>query len=228
MTLPNEFTVYGSEEMLKPLILQLLAQYYGQGAGGEGGGGSYQRLPSSVVGQCLVRLRFYGKTQTGIQHIVVKAFRWVKANPQTVTQAQITTLAETIKTKFDTLTFTTGHQAFTYNRPDQGFNRVWGYFNSQTDAMRLFEQMLDLQGFAPDWSRLTQSSVVNPGDRFQSPADKTLQAGVSIRMQEERPIATMKFNGAFLKLPHIPYEGKLVDFRGNIIDVAKFLAPYQD
>jgi hypothetical protein len=228
MTLPNEFTVYGSEEMLKPLILQLLAQHYDQGGEATGGGGTYQRLPSSVVGQCFIKLRFYGRSQTGAQHFVYKSFRWVKANPQTVTQEAITTLANAIKTKFDNLKFTTGHKAFTYNRPDQGFNRVWGFFKDQTEAMRVFEQMLDLQGFSPDWSRLTESSVVQAGDRFQSPAEKIQQAGVLIRTQEERPVATVGFNGAFIKFPHIPDEGFLVDFRGNIMNVAKFLASYKD
>lgn len=228
MSLPDEFTVYGSEEMIKPLILQLLAQYYGQGTQTGGGGGSYQRLPASVVGQCFIKLRFYGTSQTGKQHFVYKSFRWVKANPQTVTQEAITALATNIKNKFDNLKFTTGHKAFTYNRPDQGFNRVWGFFKDQIEAMRLFEQLLDLQGFSPDWSRLTESSVIQPGNRFQSPADKTLQAGISIRMQEERPIATVGFNGAFIKFPHIPDEGALVDYRGNVMNVAKFLAGYQD
>lgn len=227
MTLPNEFTVYGSEEMLKQLILQLLAQHYDQG-GEVGGGGTYQRLPSSVVGQCFIKLRFYGKSQTGARHFAYKSFRWVKANPQTMSQEMITTLANAIKTKFNNFKFTTGHKAFTYNRPDQGFNRVWGYFRDQTEAMRLFEQLLDLQAFSPDWKRLTESSVVQPGDRFQSPAEKVQQAGVLVRAEEERPIATVEFNGAFIKFPHVRDEGTLVDSRGNIMNVAKFLAGYQD
>lgn len=227
--LPNEFTVYGSEEMLKPLILQLLAQYYTGGTETAGGGGSsYQRLPSSVVGQCFVTLRFTGKTQVGKDHRVLKSFRWVKADPRTVTPQTVLNLANSIKTKFDSLTFVTGHEAFTYNRPDQGFNRVWGYFRDQTEAMRLFEQMLDLQSFSPDWSRLTKSGVVQPGNRFQVPAEKIQQAGVLIRPYEERPIATMRFNGAFLKFPHVPDAGVLVDARGGVMDVAKFLAQYQD
>lgn len=229
MTLPNEFMVYGSEEMLKPLILQLLAQYYDQGGEGTGaGGGTYQRLPSSVVGQCLITLKFRGKTQAVKNHRIEKTFRWVKADPRTVSRQAVLDLANNIKSKFNNFTFTTGHKAFTYNRPDQGFNRVWGYFNSQADAMKLFEQLLDLQAFSPDWSRLTESGVVQPGDRFQSPAEKILQAGVLIRAYEERPVVPVSFAGATIKFPHVPEAGVLIDSYGNVMDLTKFLARYQD
>lgn len=228
MSLPNEFTVYGSEEMLKPLILQLLAQHYDQGGEGVGGGGTYQRLPSSVVGQCLVTLLFRGKSQSIKNHRVEKTFRWVKVDPRTVSHQNVLDLANNIKTKFDNFSFVTGEKAFTYNRPDQGFNRIWGYFNSQTDAMKLFEQLLDLQSFSPDWSRLTNSNVVEPGSRFQSPPGKIQQAGVLIRPYEERPVVSVKFTRAFLKFPHVPEAGVLVDSSGGVMDVARFLAQYQD
>lgn len=228
MSLPNEFTVYGSEEMLKPLILQLLAQHYDQGGEGVGGGGGHQRLPTKVNGECFVSLRFAGKTQQNKDHWVEKSFRWVKYNPRTVPPETIIALGYAIRNKFDNFSFTTGRKTYTYNRFDQGFNRVWGYFKDDNEAKRVFEQMLDLQAFSPDWTRLTESRVVDEGDRFQSPAEKIPQAGVSIRPDEERPIAIVKFTSATFKFPHIRDVGLLVDQHGNVMDVRKFLAQYQD
>lgn len=229
MPLPNEFIVYGSEETIKPLIMQLLAQYYDDAvSSGDSGGGSYQRLPSYVKGQIIITLRFYGKSQTNKQHFVYKSFRWVKVDPKTVTPEVIIQMATAIKTKFNNFKFTAGIKAYTYNHPDQGFNRVWGYFRDSTEAMRLFESLLDLQSFAPDWQRLTGSEVVQPGSRFQSPPEKVLQAGINVRTEAERPIATVEFNGAFIKFPHIRDKGLLVDSNGLIMNPAKFLAKYTD
>ena len=224
----ESYLLFGTPAMLIQQVMYWMNYHRNKGANVSVGGGNSQRLPVSVTGQCFVKLRFYGRSQQGKQHFVYKSFRWVKANPQTINQQSLTLLGNTIKSKFDNLKFTTGHEAFTYNRPDQGFNRVWGFFKDRNEAMRLFERLIDLQGFKPDWKRLTKSSVVQPGNRFRSPAPKIQQAGISIRAQEERPIATIAFNGAFIKFPHIKEEGTLVDSRGRIIDIAKFLASYQD
>lgn len=228
-TIENEsYLLFGTPAMLIQQVMYWMNYHRNKGANVSVGGGNSQRLPVSVTGQCFVKLRFYGRSQGGKRHFVYKSFRWVKVNPQTVKQQDVTNLANNIKNKFDNFKFTTGHKSFTYNRPDQGFNRVWGHFKDRGEAMRLFEQALDLQRFRPDWSHLTESEVIQPGTRFRSPAEKILQAGVLIRAQEERPIATVSFNGAFIKFPHIKDEGVLVDSQGRVMDIAKFLAPYQD
>lgn len=229
MPLPNEFIVYGSEETIKPLILQLLAQHYDEaGSNGDTGGGSYQRLPSYVKGQIFITLRFYGTTQAGKQHFVYKSFRWVKVDPRTVSPESVMQMGMVIKTKFNNFKFVTGIEAFTYNNPDQGFNRVWGYFRDSIEAKRLFESMLDLQSFPPDWKRFTKSSVVEPGDRFQNPPEKVQQAGINVRTEDERPTATVAFNGAFIKFPHVKDKGVLVSSNGLIMDPQKFLSKYTD
>lgn len=194
-----------------------------------GVGGTSQRLPTSVKGYCLVTLLFVGRTATKKIHRVEKGFRWVRVDPRTVLPEEITKFANLIKTKFDSrFTFSTGQTTFTYNNPDQGFNRVWGYFSQAIDAKKVFEQLLDLQSFAPDWSRLTESKVVSPGNRFQSPAKRIKQGNATVRAAEERPSAIMRFDSAYLKFPHIKDIGVLVDSQGGIMDAVKFLAQYQD
>lgn len=169
-------------------------------------------IPNYANNKCLVTLKFKGIiTGKTIEHYVESSFRWVKVDAKTVTLDQIKTLATTIKSKFDNLTFTTGRSAYCYNSIDQGFNRSWGYFNSLSDAQRLFEQMLDLQGFSPEWERLSCSTLPVPGSRFNDPPEKVQQAGILIRSERERPIAVMKFYNAVIKFPHYPKQITLVD-----------------
>ncbi len=229
MTLPNEFTVYGSEETLKPLILQLLAQYYDTDAGEATGGGSPIRLPIYVKGHIYIKLMFKGFiANTKADHRVEKTFRLMKDDPRTITTERLTALATLVHSKFNNFTFTTGHDAYTYNHPEVGFSRIWGFFNTEVDARRLFEQMLDIVATAPEWQRLTRSTVVQPGDRFQEPPEKELQANVNVRTDRERPIATVHFTKALIKFPHIRKELELVNGFGVNPLLMKEIQSYAD
>lgn len=230
MSLPNEFTVYGSEETLKPLILQLLAQYYDQGSGGgESIGGESKIYPSYVKGFIYLKLVFKGVVNgTDRRHYIEKSFRLIKEDPKTITQQKLNSIGQLIHTKFDNLTFTSGHDTYTYNHPEVGFNRIWGHFNSELDAKKLFEQMLDIIATSPDWRRLTRSQVLNPGDRFQEPPEKEMQAGLMIRLDRERPIATMKFYKAAIKFPHIRKEIEFVNEFGVSPLLMKELQKYAE
>lgn len=203
MTLPNDFLVYGSEEMLKPLILQLLAQHYDQGE--EAVGGDHGRpLPYYVRGKIIISVHFEGRIQNTIaNHKVEKSFRLVNEDPATISQSRIAEIARLVHTKYfgPQFHFTTGRDAYCYNHPEQGFNRVWGLFASTVDAKRCFEQLLDIAKFSPDWKRLTRSTVVEPGDRFSEPPEKIIQFGQSVRSARERPTAQMKFKRATIKFP---------------------------
>lgn len=221
MTLPNEFTVYGSEEMLKPLILQLLAQHYDQGGEVEAtGGGSYRPLPYYVKGKIIITVHFEGIVQNSItSHKVEKSFRLVNEDPATISQSKIAEIARLVHSKFfgSQVHFTTGRDAYCYNHPEQGFNRVWGFFASTTDAKRCFEQLLDIPKLSPDWKRLTRSTVVEPGDRFQEPPERIMQFGQSIRSSSERPIAPMKFKRANIKFPAFKRAIELVKSNGAFL-----------
>lgn len=219
MPLPDEFIVYGSEEMLKPLIMQLLAQHYAlQDLNVDAqSGGNTRPLPYFVKGKIIISIHFEGIiTGTIANHKVNKSFRLINDDPATITQFRIAEIARKVHTKFfgNQIHFTTGRDAFCYNVPEQGFNRVWGFFLSTSDAKRCFEQLLDIPGLSPDWKRFTRSSVVEPGNRFQDPPEKVMQFGQLIRTARERPMAPMKFKRATIKFPHFRRAIDLVKTNG--------------
>lgn len=230
MTDRNTVIVAGNEAQLKDLIMNLL-QNYGASGSGSGSGGSYQRIPSYVKGKCHLKVTFKGKiANTQDDHRTEKSFLLMKPEhaPEILDLEKLKTLAQLVHTKFDNLEFTTGQKAYTYNSPEQGFNRVWGYFASEADAMRLFEQLLDIQSFSPEWERLTESRVVQPGSRFQDPPEKVTQAGIRIRSERERPTALMKFDYAYVKFPHFRDEIPIANQYGVVITNLNVLQKMSD
>lgn len=224
MTLPNEFTVYGSEEMLKPLILQLLAQHYDQGGEAVLSGGNSRPLPYYVKGKCIVSLHFKGIIDKTIaDHEVEKSFRLVNDDPSTMSQSRLLALTQKVYEKFSNFNFRTGQEAFCYNEPEAGFNRVWGFFENVTNAKKLFEQMLDVSGGSPKWKKLTRSVVVEPGDRFNEPPERVMQLSQSVRTSRERPFATVKFKYATIKFPHIRKPIEIIKSNGAVLKGLQFL-----
>lgn len=230
MPLPDKFTIAGSPEQVTLLLPILEAMYLGfKELEVNGGGGTSRPLPSDVVGKIFIKLSFKGLIRGTIKnHLVEKSFRLMKDDPKSISREKIKYYAERIKSKFDNFTFVTGHETYTYNDPANGFNRIWGHFIDQANGIKLYEQMLDIIPVSPNWNKLTRSTVVQPGDRFQEPPDKVLQAGVSIRASRERPIANMKFYRATIKFPHVRDELLLVDEFLGIHDPVAKLATYQD
>lgn len=230
MTDRESIIIAGNEAQLKTLIIDLL-QNYGSSGGGTNSGGTYQRLPSYVKGLCHLKLTFKGKiNSTTLDHRIEKSFLLVKPEhkPDILDLDKIRAIASVIHTKFDNFTVTTGQRAFTYNNPLQGFNRVWGYFASETEAMKMFEQLLDIQGFSPEWERLTESRVVQPGNRFQEPPEKVIQAGINVRTERERPVATLNFDTAYIKFPHVRDEIPIANRFGVVITNLNVLQKHTD
>lgn len=192
------------------------------------GGGNERPLPKFVKGKIYIKLHFKGLIRgTRADHNVEKSFRLMNDDPRTISEGRLNSLATNLYSKFLNFTFTTGHDTYTYNDPDNGFSNVWGHFNDETQARRLFEQMLDLVNESPDWAKLRVSKVVQPGDRFQEPPDKEMQAGISVRTDRERPIADVKFTKATIKFPKIRKELEFVNEFGMTLSVVKQIQEYQ-
>lgn len=231
MTERNSIIIAGNETQLKSLIMDLLHNYGKSGGSGESSGGSYQRLPSHVKGQALVKVTFKGTIQnTQDTHKVERSFRLVKPeySPQILDYPKVRAIAEKIYSLFNNLTFTTGITVYTYNNPDQGFNRAWGCYASQTDARKVIENLLDIQGFSPEWKCLTESRVVEPGDRFQEPPEKQIQGGYNVRLERERPTALLRFDTAWLKYPKVREEILLANEYGVVVTNLNVLAKRTD
>lgn len=217
MAEPNKYLIRGNDLLIRQTLMQMKTEELQldrilEELQNLTAGSSSRPLPSDVKGKILVKLHFKGVTaDTAKPHRVESSFRLMTDDPRTISQERLMFLGNRIKSKFNTFSFTTGKTTYTYNSPEQGFNRTWGYFATQSDATRLFEQLLDIPSLSPDWRRLTQSNLPMPGNRFQVPADKVLQANVSIRTDQERPTALVKFNKAGIKFPHIRQELEWVD-----------------
>lgn len=151
----------------------------------------------------------------------------MKEDPRSISLDRLKYFASRIWEKFNNFTFTTGHDSWTYNDPENGFNRIWGFFNSQSDAQRVFEQMLDIISQSPDWQKLSHTTVPIPGDRFSPLPDKVLQAGVLVRPDQERPIAVMRFSHATIKFPHLRSETDLVSTNGGLLNSLDFVNKYE-
>lgn len=224
MVLPDKFNFSGTPEQLTILLPFAEFMYVALKDLEATGGGSTRPIPSDIKGKIYIKLYFKGiVTGTTATHSVEKTFRLMNDDPRTISSARLKTLAERTKSKFDNFTFTTGRDTYTYNCPEQGFSRIWGHFNSQSDAMRMFEQLLDIPQLSPEWKYLSKSSLVQPGDRFQEPPQKVLQGSQLIRSNRERPIAFMKFHKSTIKFPHIHQELSLVEPSGQISDVSAAL-----
>jgi hypothetical protein len=228
---PGEIILTGSYAQLIQSMTQIKATQILLNQLGLTGGSQSRPLPNYVKGQIYIKLYFYGKIRgTAHSHRVEKSFRLMKDDPRTISGERIHALAEKVKSKFfkPIFQFSTGREAYTYNDPENGFNRIWGYFNNQTEAMKVYEQMLDIIQVSPKWSRLTKSTVVEPGDRFKEPPEKVLQAGTLIRVDRERPVADMVFKQATIKFPHIRDEIPLVTELGTTLTGLNWLDKYKN
>lgn len=229
MTLPNEFTVYGSEEMLKPLILQLLAQHYDDGETGEIGGGGY-REPLSPDFKDWLQVTFHwgGVTEiTGKSHTVEKSIRLKEIDPKTVTLAYLKELGTKILAKFNNLNFKTGHVKAKYSHWKHGI-QTWGYFDTRETGFRIIESMADIVGKSIDRQLLKYEDNAAPAEAFPVQGERTTVASKSVRIKSKAPIANMRFRAATVTFPYINHTEMLCSMSGYVIKDLSFLNAYED
>lgn len=228
MPLPDKFNLTGSPEQIAFQLPILQAMYLGFKDLEAKGGGASRPLPTYVKGYCYIKLYFVGTIiNTKKTHRTEKSFRLMKHDPRSISLDTLKGFAQKIWSKFNNFTFTTGHHTWTYNDPEVGFNRIWGFFNSQAEAQKVFEQMLDLINESPDWRKLSYTTIPMPGDRFAMLPDKVMQAGVLVRPDQERPIASMKFSHATIKFPHLRSETVLVSETGVLLNSLDFVKKHE-
>lgn len=230
MTLPNEFTVYGSEEMLKPLILQLLAQHFMlENLDVQTGSGGYEERSHPSFKQFIkIKLKFFGLSNTGKEKKVESSFRLVKEDYKTITYERIKYYGERIYQKFNNWEQQLGKISYNYVRWEQGYQLQQIYSPSEAEAKRLIEQILDIQEHSPDWDFLRYENCVNPLERFPEIPEKVTVAGQSIRTMQQRPLGKVKFSKALIKFPFIPDYQILCDKRGVVLKDLNFLKRYNE
>jgi hypothetical protein len=228
MTLPNEFMVVGSEEMLKPLILQLLAQHYGGGS--SSGGNSKVDRPwfPSKTDKIKIMLKFFGSTPLGTKVEVEKSIRLMKINPATTTVGEIKAIAEKVYSKFDNWTHRTGKMSCNYIDKDKGYQLQQIYVPDLAEGKRLVEQILDIQNDSPDWEYLTYNQSAEPTEAYDDTPDKRVLAGYSIRKPRRRPTGIVNFTEALIRFPGTPNYETLCTRGGYTLDNLDFLKSMAD
>lgn len=228
MAIPDKYLFSGTPQQLTEILpmAELMYQFL-QDFQSSGGSSSPRR--ADVNDKIYIKVYFEGRIQnTHLEHKVEKSFRLMHDDPKTISLERIMLLGNRTKQKFNNFSFTTGQRTYTYNNSTQGFNFSWGYFKDRSEAKRLFEQLLDIDSLSPTWERLTTSFIEEPGDRFNEPPPKAVQANTLIRLERERPTALVKFKRATIKFPKVRKEVDLVDENLHILDNLDFLKQYQD
>jgi len=144
------------------------------------------------------------------------SFRLMGETEATLTQANVNTYAQKIKTLFGNsggFQWRKGKSMFTYSEP------LKGYFfqllvRDSAEGRRIVEQVLDIQSHTPDWQYANYKENLEPTQAYPaSPPNKTI-IGKSRKQYRKRPLVTVRFRNAQLHVQGLPNPIVLYDKSG--------------
>lgn len=141
-------------------------------------------------------------------------FRLIGETSETLTKQDATTIANKIRTLFcagNGFTWKKGREVWTYKNPAQGYNLRLLAWN-ETEAKKVIEQVLDVRSHSPNWDKYLDGTTKKK--TFATVPGTHLLYGKTRRKPRERPIATVRFRYAELKLHGLPNDIQLVDRTG--------------
>lgn len=142
-------------------------------------------------------------------------FRLMNETEKTITPANAKTLANKISSLFATgkgFTWKKGHEKWIYTDQSKGYQlRVLGW--NETEAKKIIEQVLDVQGHTPDWEQFLSKSTRER--RFSTIPGTHQVYGKQRRKPRDRPVAFVRFRLAELKVWGMPHAITLVDTTGT-------------
>jgi len=193
--------IAGSYSEMKTQLMMLKQQ-----TGGSGGGlqTADDREFPEWKDKIIVKLKFYGKTDTGKVKEVENSLRLVKQDATTYNDEKIAQLARLVRTKFNTMTLLLGKRSFNYCNPRQGVRLQQMYLKDESQARLLVEQILDINGESPKWALLRDESSVAPEIAYSETPEKTIVAGTVIKLPQRRPYGVVNFSYALVKFPGVP------------------------
>ncbi len=136
-------------------------------------------------------------------------FRIIDSN---FSKSEAHTLATKIKQLFgepSRFYFKKGRTKFSYRDKAKGYEFIIAAF-SEAEAKKVIEQVLDLQNHTPDWELLTDSES---GRNWSATKYKNI-LGNTYKLAERRPIGTVYFTKAELKIHGLPHDIVLHDATG--------------
>lgn len=141
------------------------------------------------------------------------SFRLMGQTSTTLTQVEMQAYANKIRTVFSAgsgFTFKKGRLKASYKDQIRGYNMILTVW-SEAEAKRVIEQVLDVQNHTPDWDHLT---ISEPKKSFPTLPGFQMILGKQRRKPRQRPIGTVRFRYAELKLHGLPNDITLVDRTG--------------
>ncbi len=126
-------------------------------------------------------------------------FRLIGESSESMTEAKAEILANKIKTLFagaQRFTWNKGREIATYRDKQRGYDFKL-YVRDETEARRVIEQILDIQGHTPEWENL---SISVSKRNFTNTAPTGRVYGKTRRLPRRRPVAEVKFSLAELHI----------------------------
>ncbi|PSB20552.1 hypothetical protein C7B65_06505 [Phormidesmis priestleyi ULC007] len=141
-------------------------------------------------------------------------FRVMNETSESMTEAKAKVTANKIKTLFcagNGFAWKKGRELWMYKEPAKGYN-LQLYAWNETEAKKVIEQILDVQSDTPNWEKHLEGTTKKKTFRT-IPASSRIYGKVR-REARERPIATVRFRYAELKIHGLPNDVQLVDRTG--------------
>lgn len=151
------------------------------------------------------------------------SFRLMKEESTTLNEQKLKILAQKIKSKFGGSTpfvWNKGKEYWTYTDAKLGY-KLQLLCPNEAEAVRVVEQVLDIQNHSPDWEKLKQNANARPSTAYPSTPKKALILGKSRRLPRRRPVAKVKFRYAHLLVWGITEPIELVSDKRQLTSITQ-------
>ncbi|MDJ0797887.1 MAG: hypothetical protein QNJ51_13905 [Calothrix sp. MO_167.B12] len=140
---------------------------------------------------------------------------------ENLTESEAKVLAKKIKSVFATpiIKFRKGRKKISYIDKPKGYQFILTVDN-ESDAREIIQKTMSLQNDNPDWSNLTDSE----SNRNWSATQTKTILSKKVTMPKRRPIATVEFHHAELKIHGLTRDVCLVDTSGRYRDAYEIVA----
>ena len=144
------------------------------------------------------------------------SFRIMDEETETINMLKINSFANKIKLAFTNPSFIwkKGKELFSYTDWKKGY-QLQLLCRNETEAKRVVEQVLDIQGHAPDWKKLAINTNAEPSQAFPTIPTSQNILGKSRKLPRKRPIADVRFQYALLHVHGLTNSICLIDRTGT-------------
>lgn len=148
------------------------------------------------------------------------SFRLMNEESGTITRAELTTIANKIKTEFGAANgylWKKGRKLYSYTEKEKGY-QLQLLSRSETEAKELIGKILDIQNHTPDWKFLGLNENGDENESFPyTPGNQTI-LGKTYRRPRRRPMVDVRFQAAYCDLWGLTRPITLYDRTGISID----------